>query len=205
MNKMKLGELKISCMKLIEVQQEDTQLESLNEDIKYNAIESINRAINRIIALGKYPKKSFRINNTVGDKGLKYTRYAITELIEDFYLIDKVTYLDQETDFATELITFNFEDDYTLVLPTISTGEYIIRYTPLPQVFTYETNDEIELVLPRHIAEYIPYFVKAEIYEEEQPNIAALSRNIFENYILGLMTNKDTKPQQKRITTKYRF
>jgi hypothetical protein len=201
---MTLGELKIACMKLIEVQQEEITVDNLSEEIRYNVIESINRAMNRVAELGKYPKKSFTLLSTDGEIGDYDTEYTISDFASDFYLLDKITYEDSNG-IRSENVVWFFRDDDTLVLPMLEEGKYYVKYTPIPQQFTYDDSDTTTIALSNLIVSKIPYFVKADIFEEEQPAMAINSRNIFENYLATLPVNQDSKPIQKKIKTIFTF
>lgn len=201
---MTLGELKIACMKLIEVQQEEITVDNLSNEIAFNVIESINRAMNRIAELGKYPKKSFTLLSTDGEVGDYDAEYTISDFASDFYLLDKITYEDSNG-IRSENVVWFFRDDDTLVLPAIEEGKYYVKYTPIPQQFTYDDSDTTNLAIKDLIASKIPYFVKADIYEEEQPTLAINSRNIFESYMSTIPVNQDSKPIQQRVKTIFSF
>lgn len=55
--------------------------------------------------------------------------------------------------------------------------------------------DELKTV-PADVQRMIPYFVKAELYEEDEPNVANQSRAIYMQYLMGLR-KKFTKAQTK--------
>lgn len=56
-----------------------------------------------------------------------------------------------------------------------------IEYTPKAPYITSTTDNNSELVIPEVLARVIPYFIKAELYEMEEPQISASARNIFES------------------------
>ena len=47
-------------------------------------------------------------------------------------------------------------------------------------VITTVTPDSTEIPLPDELAALLPYFVKADVYEQDEPELATQSRNIFE-------------------------
>ena len=55
-----------------------------------------------------------------------------------------------------------------------------VEYVPkLPTSTRFNTDEELDL--PDALVRIIPYFVKAELYENEEPNVSANARNIFES------------------------
>lgn len=56
-----------------------------------------------------------------------------------------------------------------------------VEYMPKAQYFTSTTPNETEIDIPEVLARAIPYFIKAELYEQEEPQLSASARNIFEN------------------------
>ena len=50
-------------------------------------------------------------------------------------------------------------------------------------VITSVTDDATEIPLPDELASIIPYFVKADVYELDEPELATQSRNIFEGML----------------------
>lgn len=56
-----------------------------------------------------------------------------------------------------------------------------IEYTPKAPYITSTTDNNSELNIPEVLARVIPYFIKAELYEGEEPQISASARNIFES------------------------
>lgn len=56
-----------------------------------------------------------------------------------------------------------------------------IEYTPKAPYITSTTSNEEELIIPEVLARVIPYFIKADLYEMEEPQISASARNIFES------------------------
>ena len=56
-------------------------------------------------------------------------------------------------------------------------------YEPRMPVITSVTDDTTEIPLPDELASIIPYFVKADVYELDEPELATQSRNIFEGML----------------------
>ena len=58
---------------------------------------------------------------------------------------------------------------------------FCFEYTPKTQLITKETDNLMELNVPEEMARMIPYFVKADLYELDEPELSATARNIFES------------------------
>lgn len=56
---------------------------------------------------------------------------------------------------------------------------------------TKNTNDNEELPLDEELCELIPYFIKGELYEEDNPQQAAIARNYFEDTVDDYLSTKN--------------
>ena len=56
-----------------------------------------------------------------------------------------------------------------------------IEYMPKTPYITSTTPNNTEIDIPEVLARAIPYFIKAELYELEEPQVSASARNIFES------------------------
>lgn len=194
------GELIVACIKLMydnNTEQIDTLAISSNPNYTErtaNIVESINRALYRILELGKIPKKTFIINDetTVISENVFYKRYELSTLIEDYLFINSVSKQDIKGNYNAN-VSVRIEGTSTLVLPLEAGTVYIINYTPQIKEIDYMQSDTEVIDYPNYILSKIPYFVKADLYEEENPSMAHASRNIFENYIYQLPTNKESE------------
>lgn len=68
-----------------------------------------------------------------------------------------------------------------LVLPLLDehTTYTVLYYPSIPRV-TSETDDNTELAIPDKIATHIPYFVKGDLFRDDEPDEANEARNWFE-------------------------
>ena len=66
-------------------------------------------------------------------------------------------------------------------------SEYFLIYKPkLPRIKSYVSND-MELPIPDSIATYIPYFIKGDLYRDDEPGEAAEARNWYEQAMEEVM------------------
>ena len=76
---------------------------------------------------------------------------------------------------------YRWEGGTTLVVPLYRKGgEYVLLYTRRLPLLTPMCPDEVELPIPDALAALVPYYVKSELYEEEDAVGAANARRYFE-------------------------
>jgi len=182
---MTLGEIKIEALKLMFMNYEHdiavSDIENIKGDAKYgsylvNMPGSINRAFNRIEQKGVLRSKTASLEN--GAEGDYYTRYDLDE-ISDFYSLERIVYENADGGYKGN-IGFRIEGS-EILLPNIKEGEsYRLIYKPKIERVTGITDDEAEIGLPDDIAGLIPYFIKSELFEEDEPALSAQARNVFE-------------------------
>lgn len=113
----------------------------------------------------------------------EYVRYDLTELAEDFYLVDQAEVIyegDEETITYTATSDFFQEGFKVLVLPREKKGNYKIHYKAYPPIITLETPDDEELPLDPEVAALLPLYMASELYKDDDIGIATLYRNEFE-------------------------
>lgn len=60
---------------------------------------------------------------------------------------------------------------------------YRREYENLPETYDEMTYDLNVLYIPNEVQRQMPYFVKAELYEEDEPETAMLARRIYTNFL----------------------
>lgn len=56
----------------------------------------------------------------------------------------------------------------------------------------YDTSDDADLLLDEELCMLIPYFLKGDLYEEDNAQQAAIARNLFEDMVDDYLTTKIT-------------
>ena len=204
---MKIGEIKIEAIKLMftnyGLDVSITDLQSLLSDENYssyfvNMPGSIARALDRIQNACVLPLKSYEIQNSeckfVG--GMKKFDMA---LISDLYLIDRIT---ATADAFYDANTSYFKEGNVLVLDNDGSVHTVLYY-PTIKTITENTDDNDELWIPDYIARLIPYFIKSELFQEEEPELAAAARNLFEASLDDLKSSNESK--QNKVKQVFRF
>ncbi len=154
--------------------------------------ESILRAIDRMKVLGKLPTMIKALDN-VEENGY----YSIPIL--DTIGLGEVVSVKKRIDCDIVNVPFAIMDN-NIYLYIDKDGSYYIEYlisidSPI--------DDNAEIPVPNELARMIPYYIKAELYEEEEPSLSAQSRNIFESYLDEYRLGIDTTTQGVRV--KYRL
>ncbi len=177
------GELISACIKLMFDNNEQIDTSIVSDDETYqdrtnNIIESINRAIIRLNQLNKLPFGFKSIDSS------KNGENVITIALDDDYieLINIYKYKLNSFDLnpVTNVLYLPFN---TVCLPNLNENYvYYLYYKKAPLKLSYSDSDEMEIPLPDYITSIIPYFVKGDLYEEDNANMALLARNMFESY-----------------------
>ena len=189
---MKLGTVKTEALKLMyinyakEIDAED--IADLMADDNYssylvNMNGAIKRGIDRIVNAGKMPSKSVVLEN--GEPvGRMHYRFDLTQ-ISDFSSIVRVT---GEEWGEYKNFPYQFEGyGVVLVRTTDSQATFRLIYRPKAPDIS-ELADTDELPIAEELANILPYFVKADLYEEDEPQQASLARNQFEQYLAAIDT-----------------
>lgn len=80
-------------------------------------------------------------------------------------------------------------------------GKYIITYSPrFVNRLTYDDPDTKELNIPEDLLDIVPYFVKGDLYETDDPNAAALARNLFHAYLSEIPSQNETRQTKVKTT-----
>ena len=118
------------------------------------------------------------LNASEGLASDSYIRFDLATLIEDFCDIDRLV-CERREEYEGNA-EFRMEGN-VLVLPLLDehTTYTVLYYPSIPRV-TSETDDNTELAIPDKIATHIPYFVKGDLFRDDEPDEANEARNWFE-------------------------
>lgn len=199
---MKLGEIKLEALRLMFTNySEKLDLEHIStyyEDEKYgqylqNMTECINRAIDRINSAGVLSEKSYTVTNTSTGIGIEtssfFNRYSLASLISDYYKLVRVV----KHDSRQVVGNYNYltESDGVILLAPLNENEtYSFIYAPkVGNVNSLEDDDEINI--EDGLARVIPFYIKGDLYQEDEPQLAADAKNQFEQYIATYKKSND--------------
>ena len=181
---MTVADVKVQTLKLMGLNSEDISpaiLPDLYADENYTDYLSqmppaITRALNRIKTAGAVPQKSYSADALAENK--RIAKYDLNALISDFSKLRRVI-IESAVGYCGNY-PYTFEGVY-VVLFGLRIGQTVtFIYDPKMPVITTLTPDSTEIPLPDELAALLPYFVKADVYEQDEPELATQARNIFE-------------------------
>ena len=191
------GQLIVNCIKMLAENMgadiDPTIVSSLDEykDRTTVIVPSINRAFHRLENLKKLPNLTKIVS--YDQTKLNYELDLTSEDYNDIYIIKKIVYVDRHGDYID--FTNYYLNEGLLILPKLEYNErYIIQYQPrfkdLKETDEIDSFDTDIINYPETITSIIPYFVKAELSEEDNAQLAVLAMNRFENYAKSLPTQE---------------
>lgn len=205
---MRLGDIKAEALRLMFVNfNQDVNAENLPElltDETYasylvNMNGSIMRGLERAAQAGKLGVKSFELPEE-DSEGVKIignsVRYDLSKLLDDFYYVDKIVYDAQDWQAYNGYTAYRIEGK-TIILPRLRRADesYRLLYHAMPpDVFELKDTDDVDI--PERVARLLPYYIKGELYEEEEPSAAVNARNIFEQSLAEMTDTENTNVNQ---------
>ena len=189
---MKLGEIKAEALKIMfadyagDISAEN--LENLGHDENYGKYlaampGAINRAYSRLEDCLVVPVKTFDLSTEAGVARGEKIVFDLGALISDFGAVDRVIawgdyHYNSNADYIMETNT-------TIAIPN-NGKNFTIVYRPLLT----------RIELPDKIACLIPYFIKGDLFREDEPAEASEARNLFEASIAEIsdgLTQRQTQ------------
>lgn len=184
---MTIAEIKIQSLKLMFVNYNtdiaETDLGSLMRDESFGSyLVSMTGCLNRCFSVieqkGVLPVKSHILLREEGTATGVFMRFDLAALIPEFDDVSRLIYATPDGDYNGDA-EYHREGD-TIVIEGFKDGCFTVLYTPKLKRITLDTPDSEELAIPDSIACHIPYFVKGELYRDDEPNEASEARNWFE-------------------------
>ena len=202
---MTYGEIKIETLKIMFANENeeitiDTLTDYENDENYRGYLLNMRGAINRCFSVIEekriLPTRSKKLSYADGEMGSSFIRFDLPRLFSDYFDIDRVVMETADGEYNGDY-EYRREGD-VLVLPLknlvnikvkngfISYEErsdvtYYVVYAPKIKRVTYATTNTDELKdIPEGIASYIPFYLKGELFREDEPNEAGEARNWFE-------------------------
>ena len=204
---MKVGDIKVEALKLMFVNYSfDLGIEDLQKMISdenygsyiVNMNGAIARALDRIENACVMPLKRYEIPYEDCTVTNNFIRFDLDN-VGDLYLIERITA--ESEDSYDGNVGFTLEGNI-LLLPNTNV-QFNILYYPKVKSMTNEVLDTDDIWIPERIARLIPYFIKGDLYQEEEPDLAADARNIFEASLEDL--KKPTQSKQDFVHRTFRM
>jgi hypothetical protein len=196
---MRIGDIKIEAIKLMFVNYGHDlvidDLEKVSKDENYrsylvNMGGSINRALDRIENACVVPVKIHNLVIEDAEIGKYRDRFDLSGLV-DYFALDRVVaengyYYDGNTAYQLEgdiLVIDKFVEARVIYYPKV--------------VKCGEEHDLFEVPLPDQITRLIPLYVKGDLFQEEEPSLAADAKNQFEQLLEDLKQNYVNRQTRK--------
>lgn len=184
---MTVADIKIQTLKLMEINSADISpsiLQELYSDENYKDFLSqmppaITRAMNRIKTAGAVPQKNYTLEPLEDSR--RISKYELGTLIPDFSRLRRVV-VESDCGYCGNY-PYTFEGANVVLFNLHKGNTVTFIYEPKMPVITVVTPDDTEIPLPDELAGIIPYSVKADVYEQDEPEIATQARNIFEGML----------------------
>ena len=191
---MTLGEIKIESLRLMFAGNlgyglNENGLNALLSDDNYNVyLYAMTGAINRCFA-------DLESKGATPIKSMVLRRDHLTDGVFDLTAIEEYSSLDSVTDKDGRNVEFVKKGNYLYPPPLLSDEDYCVIYyhVGIPRIGEGTGNSE-QIILPDELARLIPYFIKGEVYREEDPNEAGEARNWYEQGVVQYLA-KDVRTQ----------
>lgn len=195
---MRIGDIKVEALKLMFASYDyDFSVSDLSDmeggeayrDYLINMPGSINRAFGVLERRGVLPPKSHVITGNADT----YDGVTVNmkEAVDDFLDVDRVSFKSIYGEYYPSQ-PYSREGD-TIMLSQLHRGDtYTVFYKPSIKRIDSSSKDADEVPIPDRIAELIPYFVKSELYREEDPEEASRARSLFDQGINELIEFRST-------------
>ena len=181
---MKYGELKIECMNVMDEINEPITMEALEafeadesyKDLFARMPGAINRAMDRIANKKKLPLESSELTESE-ERG----NFLVFDLstVENYRSIKRISYTNAFEYLPS--IEYIIEGKTLMVSRVFAGGTLRIIFYPKAPAVDSKTKNNDELNLPDELARIIPYYVKSDLMNRDEPELAILARNKFES------------------------
>lgn len=137
-----------------------------------------NEGLQLLATAGRFIKKCFPIRQD--GTGTGWTRYDLSELVEDFYSLDADGVYFEDRGGYRRGADWTMEAGHVFVLSADRAGSWTIWYNAYPPELTADTPDSYELPLYPEVAALLPLYIASQVYKDDDVSIAVQYRNEFE-------------------------
>lgn len=198
---MKIGDIKLEAIKIMFVNYNADitieQIGRLKADENYNSYlvnmpGSINRCLSNIEDKRVLPVKSYVIEpENIVASGSR-ARFDLSS-IEDFFDVDRVVCETATGDYITDH-KYSREGNILVIHDYDEEDSYRVLYYPsIKRISSLDDENTKELDVPENIAVLIPYFIKGDLYREDEPNEASEARNWYEAGMEAIYNGRENK------------
>lgn len=197
---MKIVDIYLEALRLMFVNANDLLVERdfnvYKRDEKFASIianmpGALNRCFSDLENKGVLPSKTIDLNE-LKPLAIGETYHFDLSSVEDFFepvrlaMFSDAGAYSSNSDFVL--------DGGCLVIPAYDRDRehYVLHYKPIITRVTSGTDEKSDVGVPDNIATAIPYFIKGDLFRDDEPNEAAEARNWYEAAI-GLLKEKNTQ------------
>lgn len=215
---MTYGEIKIESLKLMFVNAQDIisedWLEVYEDDETFRSyLDNMRGAVNRCFAAIEekrvLPTRSKTLSVADGNANGAFIRFDLSTLLSDYFDLDRVVRETDDGDYVADCdyrregdvlvlpVSHKFNKDTNEREPCFDGVTYTAIYKPKIQRIGIGASKDLEISdIPEHIAAYIPYYVKGELFRDDEPNEAAEAMNQFEQRMSEIAERTVSKSNQ---------
>ena len=200
---MTFGEIKVETLRLMfanngdDIHPDDLPIYEQDESYRFylvNMPESLNRCLSRIEERRVLPSQLRILRRREGVASLAFVRFDLSA-IPDFFDVDRVIREDSFGNYDGN-VEFRREGN-VIVLPLYEEEDgikYSVLYKPkLERVHSFTENDK-DIGLPDGIASIVPYYLKGDLFRDDESEEASEARNWFEQALDEILDKKEGNP-----------
>jgi hypothetical protein len=199
---MTIGEIKMEALRLMfanyatELYSDDENMDALMNNESYasylvNMPGSINRALQEIFNKVDMPPKEYEIENDRAEDYNGFDAFNLGAILPDYNKIVRVDNLYR----GEYLQDVRYQmTGKKLLLPKRRRGAWIVKYRQkVPKILPTTSNDT-ELDIHEYLCHAIPYAIKGDLYQDDEPNLAMEAKNWFEQLLAEYVPESDRNP-----------
>jgi len=202
---MTLGDIKIQALKIMFATYDAITASSLADyynDENYGPyLQNMNGSINRCLKDIEIKKVLEPLSLTITTTNERGKRSFNLSTLDNFYDIKQINLFGDT--FYLENIPYKRTGN-KIYLPDY-VGSYEIEYYPAIDMITSSNTDDYAFTLPGNIVSLIPYFIKGELYREDEPNEASEAMNWYEQKLNQIIAYKTQGIAQAVVEETYKL
>ena len=195
---MKLGEIKLEALKIMNINNDSVlileNMDIILQERKYakylnNMFNCINKAIDVINHKKILPQNRIEMSKLVIKQGAINNRFDVST-IHDFVSISRIVY--EDSNGYIERIPFEREGNLVVISNKYIPENLAMVYNTKIDNITDNIADTDDVPnLSDELARLIPYYIKFELYQEDEPDLALTAKNTFDQGIESLRVYDD--------------
>ena len=205
---MNIGEIKAEALKLMfagydSISEGTVSGLSANENYSVyldGMVGSINRCLADLESKDALPAKRVCLRRSAGQITGSKILFDLSALSVGRIL--RVSAFQNDSYFSN--CPYDLEED-TLILDGGEDRAYVLIYRPRAKKVSLEDSDNTDVGLPDSVACLIPYYVKGDLYRDDEPSEAAEARNYYEAGVAALVANRKEDGAQGSVENRYDF